>query len=161
CRTGEHDDLLPSVEPRAGGSPDDLSDDDLSFSRAPSPPPSVQSGPKFSPSRPLPPEEEVIVEEEGFIEPEIEVERSEPLDAAIAKVEPDESIEEIIEEEKAMEDEEGGEGMLVSEIGAEERPRVEEPEEDFMDLGPYEPREPSRGDRRGGRGGRDRGDRGG
>ncbi|MBI3823585.1 MAG: Rne/Rng family ribonuclease [Planctomycetes bacterium] len=83
---------------------------------------------------------------------------SEPLEPAIAKVEPVESIEELAEQEKELEETEREDEAVVSEIEPEERPAGER-EDDFSDLGEYEPRQRPPRDSRGGRG--DRGGRGG
>ena len=69
---------------------------------------------------------------------------SKPMEPAIAKNDPDETIEEIIEEEKAMEEETvQDENAAVSEVRADERPLAED-EEDFSDI-EYLSREPGQG----------------
>ena len=123
--------------------------------------------------------EEIVVEEEEFIESdalmdESEELTSEPMEPAIAKHDLDESLEELVEEEKDMEADEADEAddeVVINEIAPEEgHPTHREDEggefEDFMarDPGQGEPRgdrgHGGRGDDRGGRGG-DRGGRGG
>ena len=154
-RTDENDPSLPPLEPRK--TKEELTDDDLSFSRGPVSHPAPHQ-PKYeappqqkyeAPPTFLREEDEIIVEEEEFIE-------SEPLEPAIAKVEVDESMEELIEEEKAMEEDEAGD----SEMGAAEAPAVDR--DDEFDVGEYESRERQpepRGDRGRGRGRDDRGGR--
>jgi ribonuclease E len=154
------------IEPRPASSAD-LTDDDLSFSKAP--PPSVSPSTSWqAPHREAVPVEEavddIIVQEEEFDEfeevSEVEDNGSAPLAPAIPKVDPVESLEDLVEEEKALEDEEQGEledEVIISQIGGEDAP-FEEREETFDEVDAYQPR--SRGGDRGGRGG-SRGGRGG
>jgi ribonuclease E len=166
-RTDEHDPSLPPVDPRSGSHKQDLTDEDLSFSMAPPTSPAhAESKPRYEPKPPSEPVEEIIVEEEEFIEPESPADESEeltsePMEPAIAKIEIDESMEELVEEEKAMEEEEEREDDIAVSDSAPEGGPVEA-EDDFSDL-EYLSREPGQGEPRGDRGGRgrDRGDRGG
>jgi ribonuclease E len=173
-RTDEDDPSHPVIDPRPASAKGELSDEDLSFSMAP--PSHVEPIPKHEPGPTIQNQEEIIVEEEEFIEPEpapdeYEELSSEPMEPAIAKIDIDESIEEIVEEEKAMEEEaERDDEAMVSEIISPEEGPVVDPDDDFSDLGEFVSREPGRGeprgDRRGDRGGRggrggDRGGRGG
>jgi ribonuclease E len=129
----------------------------LSFSKGA---PQESVAPRFEPNRDVAPEEEIIVQEEVFEEPE-DI-GAEPLEPAIPKIEPSESVEELAEEEKALEEAEFGEEPALGEQ-VEEQHADAEFEAEFGDVGSYMPRGRGRGDRgdRGdrGRGGRDRGGR--
>jgi ribonuclease E len=171
-RTGADDPSLGPIEPRPAA-PGELSDDDLSFSRAPiSQPPQPRSEPKPAPAAPLEPEltafvepepdEEVIIQEEEF-EPgegvsEAEETEAGPLEPAIPKDDPDESLEELVEEEKSMGDEAEEEEIAVSEIHGDDEPEVDV-NEDYSERTEFTPRDRSQGGRDGGRGGRGRGGR--
>ena len=162
-RTGPDDPSLGPIEPRPASSKDELTDDDLTFSKGP-PPASFDPQPRHEqPSHyaPLPPSDEsgedIIVEEVEFIEQDSEGLSSEPLEPAIAKIEVDESLEELVEEEKFMEEEDES---TITEINPEED-RAAEREDDFSDLGEYAPLERGRGGDRGSDRGGDRGGRGG
>ncbi len=169
-RTGTDDADLERIEPRPA-SPRDLRDEDLSFSMTPptSASPSHRPAPK---PEPIIEDEEDIIQEEEFEEvslppmrqvEEVEDITSEPMEPAIAKIEPVESLEDLVEEEKAMEEEDDG---AVSEIGPDEGPPMDRDDE-FSEVEEYVPRDRGRGGRtgrgdrgdRGDRGGRGRGDR--
>ncbi len=158
CRTGPDDPSFGPIEPRPA-SKDDLTDDDLTFSSAPPPVRSYAPPPK-----PVEVEEEIIVQEEEFEEPETAHTRHEemepgPMEPAIAKNDPVESLEDLVEEEKLFEDEDEA---VVNEIHADEVPPPD-PDDEFSRVEEYVPRDRGRsGDRRGGgrdggRGGRDGG----
>ena len=165
CRTNEHDPSREPVSPR----PEDLTDDDLSFSRAPIAPrsePKPEQKPEYRP--PQEPVEDIIVEEEEFVEPDMPDEHeeisSEPMEPAIAKIDVDESFEDLVEEEKDMEAEDDHEDEpLITEIGGEEEgPAFAQEDDESSEYDEYAARDPDgggapRGDR--GRGGH--GDRGG
>ncbi len=104
------------------------------------------------------PDEEIIVQEEEF-EPGDGLEAG-PMEPAIPKNDPEESLEELVEEEKSMEDE-NEEEIAVNLIHGEDEPEGEVGEE-YGERAEYVPRDRGRGPRDGGRGGRGRdGGRGG
>ena len=102
------------------------------FARPVTPPPTRHSESKFSPEpEPAPfveaePDEEIIIQEENFEPSEgvIDSEETEsgPLEPAILKDDPDESLEELVEEEKSMGDEDEEEEIAVSEIHGDDEP---------------------------------------
>jgi ribonuclease E len=165
-RTSANDPSLGPIEPRPGK--DEISDEELSFSMARPP-----ARPEPKPPAPALQDEEVIIEDEGDApfpgdpappsSDESEEITSEPMAPAIPKIEPVESLEELVEEEKALEDEEVvvEDDVVVSEIMPDENKPYDRGEE-FAEPQEYQPRERGRGGRdqrgRGDRG--DRGDRG-
>jgi ribonuclease E len=171
CRTGPDDEPL-RIDPKPSS---ELLDEELSFSMAPAP--ATKSTPVSAPTSsytPVPqapppshlapieeaPDEDIIVQEEEFEEPEMAPEQedlsSEPLEPAIAKIEPVESLEDLVEEEKALEEEDD---VSETEIVVEPQPALE-PDDEFGEVEEYMPRDRGRRGGGGGRGG-DRGGRGG
>jgi len=172
-RTSADDPSLGPIEPRPASSPADLTDDDLSFSRAPAPTPAPRPTPRHEPELPryepaaapmLEAEDDIIVQEEEFDEPDAPLDDA-ALEPAIPKIEPTETMEDLVEQEKALEEGEVEDDVIISEIGGGEEGQGFDREERFDEVDAYQPR--SRGGDRGGRGGRggprgnDRGGRGG
>ena len=153
-RTDEHEPSLGPIEPRpAPFHHEDLRDEDLSFSMAPSAP---RAEPRPEPRAMVEPVEEIIVEEEEFVQPEeaadeLEESNAAPMEPAIAKIEIDESLEELVEEEKEMEAEDDDDDDEGHERETEEA-RGGEAEEDFGAIDEYPSRDEGRGEPQGDRG---------